>query len=93
MRPSDAAPNLWVGSDVQLGGGAMIGANVVRRYFSVGELSPAAALINNPSLDFRSPRGRSAIEATSRRLQAIDDVAEVRSLTQPVGRPLCHGRS
>jgi RND superfamily putative drug exporter len=67
---------------------SVIGAGAVRRYFAVGELSPAAALIDNPELDFRSPRGRTAIETTSRRLQAIDNVAEVRSLTQPVGKPL-----
>ena len=58
---------------------------MVKRYFAVGELSPAIALIDNPGLDFRSPRGRKAIGEISRRLQAIDDVAEVRSLTQPLG--------
>lgn len=29
LRPSDIAPNLWLGSDVQLGDGLVIGANVV----------------------------------------------------------------
>ncbi len=40
---------------------SVIGANAVRRYFAVGELSPAVALVDNPRLDFRSPRdaGRS----------------------------------
>ncbi len=66
---------------------SVIGAAVVRRYFAVGELSPATVLIENPVLDFRSPPGREAIAETSRRLAAIDNVAEVRSLTQPVGRP------
>ena len=67
---------------------SVIGAAVVRRYFTVGELSPATALIENPAMDFRSPAGRAAIAETSRRLGAIDNVAEVRSLTQPVGKPL-----
>ncbi len=66
----------------------VIGASVVRRYFAVGELSPASALIANPGMDFRSPTGRAAIAETSQRLGAIDNVAEVRSLTQPVGKPL-----
>jgi RND superfamily putative drug exporter len=64
---------------------SVIGANVVKRYFSVGELSPAVALIENPRLDFRSARGREAIAEISRRLQAIDGVADIRSLTQPLG--------
>jgi RND superfamily putative drug exporter len=67
---------------------SVIGSQAVRRHYAVGELSPATALVENPSLDFRSPRGRSAIEEVSRRLQAVDQVAEVRSLTQPVGKPL-----
>ncbi len=61
---------------------------MIRRHFAVGELSPAAALVEDPSLDFRSPRGREAIAEVSRRLEAVDLVAEVRSLTQPVGKPL-----
>ena len=64
---------------------SVVGANVVRRYFAVGELSPAVALVDNPQLDFRSPQGRQAIDEINRRLQAIDNIAEVRSLTQPLG--------
>jgi putative drug exporter of the RND superfamily len=64
---------------------SVIGANVVRRYFAVGELSPAIALIENPRIDFRSPKGRSSIDTVTRRLLAIDNVAEVRSVTAPLG--------
>jgi len=64
---------------------SVIGANAVRRYFPVGELSPATALIDNPGVDFRSPRGREAVRQISHRLQAIDNVADIRSLTQPRG--------
>jgi RND superfamily putative drug exporter len=64
---------------------SVVGANVVRRYFAVGELSPAIALIDNPRLDFRSQRGRETIETITRRLLAIDNVAEVRSVTSPLG--------
>ncbi len=71
---------------------SVIGAGVIRRYFAVGELSPTAALVDNPGMDFRSPSGRTAIAETSRRLGAIDNVAEVRSLTQPVGKPLAADR-
>jgi len=63
-----------------------IGATVVKRYFAVGELSPALALVHNPVLDFRSPEGRRAVEQVNRRLLNVENVAEVRSLAQPLGR-------
>jgi RND superfamily putative drug exporter len=66
---------------------SVAGASAVRRYFAIGELSPTVALIEHPTLNFRSPQGRAAIEAISDRLAAIRGVAEVRSLTRPVGKP------
>jgi RND superfamily putative drug exporter len=66
---------------------SVAGASAVRRYFAIGELSPTVALIEHPTLNFRSPQGRAAIEAISDRLAAIPGVAEVRSLTRPVGKP------
>ena len=66
---------------------SVVGANVVRRYFAVGELSPAVALVANPQLDFRSPEGAQAIDEINRRLQAIENIADVRSLTKPLGKP------
>jgi RND superfamily putative drug exporter len=42
-------------------------------------------LVANPELDFRSPQGRQAIDEITRRLAAIENVAEVRSLTKPLG--------
>jgi RND superfamily putative drug exporter len=65
---------------------SVVGANAIRPYFPVGELSPTVALIEHPTLDFRSPQGRAAIEEISRRLAAIGGVAEIRSLTRPVGK-------
>src|SRR5271157_795770 len=66
---------------------SVIGAGVIRRYFAVGELSPTVALVDNPRIDFRSPAGRDAVQETSRRLMSIPVVAEVRSLSQPLGKP------
>ncbi len=73
-------------SDLDRDRPSVIGADVVRRYFSVGELSPAIALIDNPTIDFRSPAGRETIAEISRRILAVDNVAEVRSLTQALGK-------
>lgn len=66
---------------------SVIGANVIRRYFAVGELSPSIAIVENPKVDFRSSEGREKIAEISRRLAAIPGVDEVRSLTQPLGDP------
>ncbi len=66
---------------------SVIGASVIRHFFAVGELSPTVALVENPRIDFRSPTGRDAVAEMSRRLAAIPVVAEVRSLTQPLGKP------
>jgi RND superfamily putative drug exporter len=73
-------------SDLDRDRPSVVGANVVKRYFAVGELSPAIALVDDPRLDFRSPAGRQAVDLINRRLLAIDDVAEVRSLSQPLGK-------
>jgi putative drug exporter of the RND superfamily len=66
---------------------SVVGASVIRRYFAVGELSPTVALIDNPRIDFRSSVGREAVQEMSRRLMSIPVVAEVRSLSQPLGKP------
>ena len=66
---------------------SVVGADVVRPYFALGELSPTVALLDNPTLDIRSPAGKAAIEEISRRLAVIGSVAEVRSMTRPVGKP------
>ena len=66
---------------------SVLGASIIRRYFAVGELSPTVALLENPRLDFRSDAGRDAVAEVSRRLLSIPAVAEVRSLTQPLGKP------
>ncbi len=66
---------------------SVIGSNIIRRYFAVGELSPTIALVENPKIDFRSAEGREKVAEVTRRLVAIPGVAEVRSLTQPLGVP------
>jgi RND superfamily putative drug exporter len=71
---------------------SVIGASVIRQYFAVGELSPTTALVQNSRIDFRSPEGRAQVAEVSRRLLAIPVVAEVRSLSQPLGKPLSSDR-
>ena len=67
---------------------SVIGANVVQKYYAVGELSPTGLLIEHPALDFRKDKGRSAMAAVTRAISAVPNVAEVRSVSQPLGKPL-----
>ncbi len=82
-----AKPDYSQLADLDVDRPSVVGANVAKLYFTVGELSPTVALLENHNLDFQSPRGRDAIEEISNRLAAIGTVAEVRSLTRPVGKP------
>jgi putative drug exporter of the RND superfamily len=66
---------------------SVIGAHMIQRYFPVGELSPSTVLVQHPALDFKSPEGRAAINVVSRGLAKLPDVAEVRSVSQPLGKP------
>jgi RND superfamily putative drug exporter len=67
---------------------SVIGANMVRRYFAVGELSPAVVLLHNPRVDFDSSSGREILTKVSERLAQLDNVAEIRSLSRPLGKPV-----
>ena len=64
---------------------SIIGAKMVRRYFPAGELGPSTVLIEHPKIDFRSEPGRAVIEGLSRKFAAIKNVAEVRSISRPLG--------
>ena len=67
---------------------AVRGAKLIQSYFPVGELSPATILVAHPKLDFLAPEGREAIASVSADLAGLPNVAEVRSLSQPLGEPL-----
>lgn len=66
---------------------SVVGASVIRRYFAVGELSPTIAVVEHPKVDFRTPEGREKVAEVTKRLMTVPGVAEVRSLSQPLGRP------
>jgi RND superfamily putative drug exporter len=67
---------------------SVLGAQIIQRYFAVGELSPSSVLIEHLKLSFRSDEGRDRVEQLSRRLAAIGNVAEIRSVSRPLGKPL-----
>jgi putative drug exporter of the RND superfamily len=66
---------------------SIIGAKLVRHYFAAGELGPSTVLIEHPGIDFRSDSGRQKVEALTKTLASLKNVAEVRSISRPLGRP------
>src|SRR5262249_32300337 len=66
---------------------SLVGARIAQRYFAVGEIGPTRILLHHPGIDFRSSQGREIIETFSSQLAALPEVAEVRSLSRPLGQP------
>ena len=60
------------------------GMNELQKHFTPGETGPITILLESESA-WSSPEGRALIESASHGLARLDDVAEVRSLTQPLG--------
>ena len=71
---------------------SILGATMVQRYFAAGELAPATVFVEHPGMNFLSEDGRSAIDKVSRNLMTLPNIAEVRSVSQPLGKPPDPGR-
>lgn len=80
-------PNYSQLADLNADQASVVGAKIVQRYFAVGELSPTTLLVHHPQVDFRSDSGRAKIDEVSRKLAKVPNVAEVRSISQPLGTP------
>jgi RND superfamily putative drug exporter len=66
---------------------SVCGMDATQRHFPAGETGPITVLLVSDT-DWNSPAGREAIQNLSRGFQYLDRVEEVRSLTQPLGKPL-----
>lgn len=82
---ASVTPNYSQLTDLSPDQPSIIGSKVVRNYFSAGELGPTAVLIEHPRVDFRSDPGRAAIEKLCKKLAGLDNMAEVRSISRPLG--------
>ncbi len=67
--------------------GSVRGLAAIQRHFTAGEVGPVTVLLDS-STNWDSPRGRQLIEHLSKGFAHLDNVAEVRSLTRPLGEPL-----
>jgi RND superfamily putative drug exporter len=63
------------------------GMTVIQRHFTAGETGPLTVLLV-ANVDWTSCEGQTQLTYLSRGFMRIDGVAEVRSLTQPLGTPL-----
>jgi RND superfamily putative drug exporter len=63
------------------------GLNAIRRHFTAGETGPITVLLTSDR-SWTTPAGRDVIDHLSRGFSQLENVAEVRSLTQPLGEPL-----
>jgi RND superfamily putative drug exporter len=63
------------------------GLHAIQRHFTAGETGPVTVLLASET-DWDRPAGRELIAHLSRGFARLENVAEVRSLTQPLGSPL-----
>lgn len=63
------------------------GLSAIERRFPAGESGPITVLLSSHN-NWNTPAGRDQINVMCRGFLEIDNVAEVRSLTQPLGQPL-----
>ncbi len=66
---------------------SVVGLAAVERHFHAGEVGPITVLLESPR-DWDDRTGRSVIRHLSMGIKNLDNVAEVRSFTQPLGEPL-----
>jgi RND superfamily putative drug exporter len=67
--------------------GSVEGLAVIQRHFTAGEVGPVTVLLETEA-DWESREGRAILAHLSQGFARLPNVAEVRSLTQPLGAPL-----
>lgn len=83
-----ARPNYDQTADLSSDEPSMIGTRVLQRYFPAGELGPSTILIGHPAIDFRSDAGVRVIADFTTKVAALPNIAEVRAVSRPLGKPL-----
>ncbi len=80
-------PNYSQLADLDADRPSVKGAQVIQKYYAVGEIGTSSVLIEHPTIDFRQQKGRDVMDVVSRKLASVNNVAEVRSVSQPLGKP------
>ncbi len=80
-------PNYRATSELTPSSDSIRGLAAIQRHFTAGEVGPITVLLES-STDWESPRGKALLAHLSQGFGYLDNVAEVRSLTQPLGSPI-----
>jgi RND superfamily putative drug exporter len=81
------APNYRFTGELPPRSSSVRGVAAIQRHFTAGEIGPLTVLLAAPTT-WDSAAGRAVIGHLSRGFAMLPNVAEVRSLTQPLGSPL-----
>ena len=73
--------------ELALDSSSVQGLAAIQRHFTAGEVGPVTVLLESAT-DWDSQEGQSILTHLSQGFMRLDNVAEVRSLTQPLGAPL-----
>jgi RND superfamily putative drug exporter len=79
-------PGSNIASELPRNAGGRAGLDQIARHFNPGELGPLTILLHDRE-PWSRPAGRQLIDALTRELGGIANVAEVRSLSRPLGEP------
>jgi RND superfamily putative drug exporter len=77
-------PNYKPTGELSPTSGSVQGMAAIQRHFTAGEVGPVTVLLSSPH-DWSTPEGKRLIQHVSGVFGRLDNVAEVRSLTQPLG--------
>jgi RND superfamily putative drug exporter len=80
-------PNYRATSELSPQAESLQGLAAIQKHFSAGDIGPVTVLLATPG-DWNSDAGQRQIDHLSRGFARLPKVAEVRSLTQPLGMPI-----
>jgi RND superfamily putative drug exporter len=80
-------PNYRATSELAPSSDSIRGLAAIQRHFTAGEVGPITVLLES-NTDWESPTGQSILSHLSQGFGYLGNVAEVRSLTQPLGNPV-----
>ncbi|HEY7309326.1 MAG TPA: MMPL family transporter [Gemmataceae bacterium] len=82
-------PNYRATSELSPASDSVQGLASIQRHFTAGEVGPITVLLESTT-DWESPAGQAILSHLSQGFAYLENVAEVRSLTQPLGQPVAN---
>jgi RND superfamily putative drug exporter len=80
-------PNYRATSELSPTSDSVQGLAAIQRHFTAGEVGPITVLLESTT-EWENPQGQAILNHLSQGFALLDNVAEVRSLTQPLGCPV-----